>query len=195
MKFFEIQKIKNAWKNLNLIPIRMPSSVETYLHKLACHYQNGAIYFLHFKTDNCNELSDLFSHDNWIYSKIHEEIWIHPTISNLLPKLNNIKIDKNTFEYSNYFELTSLLASILHNGGAYTSLDHRINREICFNLAFDVAKDILPNNSNDPNEEIILINVNIPWCDFFYDIAWDYSIITFCKVAKLFSVFLITDTD
>jgi len=195
MKYFEIHKIKDAWKNLKLTPVPMPSSVETFLHKLACHYQNGKIHFLFFKTKSSNGLSELFTYDNWVYSKIQEELWNHPNILNVLPNLDNIKIDDNSFEYSNYFELAAFLASILHNGGAYTSQDDRIDRIHCFNHALDVANDILPDNSSNPNQEIVLINRNAPWCDYFYDVAWDYSIITYDKKSKLFSMFLLTDTD
>lgn len=97
---------------------------------------------------------------------------------------------ESKFAPTDEFELCAFLASTLQRGGAYTPSDHATLRD-----AFDHAITAVASLSSSPYKPSwsLALFSESAWSSFFFNIAWDVSVIL---VERPFAtVLLATDTD
>jgi hypothetical protein len=92
------------------------------------------------------------------------------------------------FQEIHPYELPGALAIILQEGGAYSSrnIDMK-NYELGLNFSLEMT-------NGDLNSAIILSS-NSSWSTFFYDVAWDHTIVVYVPSKNFMSIILATDTD
>nr|WP_288836383.1 hypothetical protein [uncultured Flavobacterium sp.] len=87
------------------------------------------------------------------------------------------------------FSLPGDLSRIVHYGGAY-SHEH-FSAEIAMNLATDFVEAISDNRYADFN----CWTLGGEWSDWFFNIAWDFSVLLFDKGKSVVTLICMTDTD
>src|SRR5690606_2958121 len=95
------------------------------------------------------------------------------------PKMRNIEF------WADIYDLSGRLARIMGQGGAYKNIDPR--------KAWEVAVNFIESEFQNRFEEILLFYVVVDNAEWFFDIAWDYSIILFDK--RSYEVIFIDVTD
>jgi hypothetical protein len=97
---------------------------------------------------------------------------------------------ESRFSASDEFELCAFLARALQRGGAYTPSD-RLHLRAAFEPAIDVMES-LSSDAHKPSWSLALLSESA-WSDFFFDVAWDVSVIAVERPS--ITVLLATDTD
>lgn len=191
MRFYEVSKIREIWTEISFQRCVFPAG-DAYAKALAAEFTNGSVHYCMFRASNYGSLPDLFTYDNWKYSLVHKLIWDHPDIVEHLPKLETSGISDDTFTHTEFFSHVSFLASALNSGGAYSEKRSTVaQKRSHLDLAFAAVAALLP----DPEPFPLVLESQDPWCDYFYDIAWDLSAITWSATTRCFGLFIATDTD
>jgi len=186
MKFFEAEKRAACWREMQLEPVALPDALEAYVGKLKQEFRQ--VVALRVRVSGGNEVFDLMTPENWKFSHLITELWKRPPFAALVGE-PVVDVESN-FAPTDEFGLCAFLARTLQRGGAYTPSDHATLRE-----AFDhaiAAVSSLSSRPHKPSWSLALL-AESAWSSFFFDIAWDVSVIL---VERPFvTVLLATDTD
>lgn len=85
------------------------------------------------------------------------------------------------------FELPSILARKLNQGGAYKKLDSV--------TSWEIATDFVKQEFENRFDEFEMFNIAIENAEWFYDIAWDWTAMIYDKRKTELNIIDITDTD
>ena len=101
-------------------------------------------------------------------------------------KNENIEV-KNIKFWTDIYDTPALLARAMGYGGAYEKIDHR--------LAWKIATDFINDEFENRFEEFICYSFVINEAQWFWNIAWDNSILLFDKRKSEITIIDITDSD
>ena len=185
----EIEEMLNS---LEITPYHSPDTrIDEFCRVIKSKYTNGGILFYQFlingnKTFNFyatrNRLSEI-DFINLVFSTYNFR-----TTAKELTEIQEIKK-----EYSNWatdiFTLPGELARLIFYGGAYSEPDPFPDK------AIRLSTDFINAISNGRYGEFNSWNLGGEWSNWFYNIAWDYSIFLFDKRESIVSLVCLTDTD
>ena len=137
-----------------------------------------------------SETYDFYEGRNgWSFDAHIDLLLEHPKILSQLTPIQATAPVNTGLSPENSFLLDGYFAGLLHSGGAYTHPhgDGREEKE----FAINVCKEIFGLRYG----EISLDKSGTAWTPWFYDIAWDLTIVLFDKRLRRMWLFAITDTD
>ncbi|GHU22843.1 hypothetical protein FACS1894172_07900 [Spirochaetia bacterium] len=193
-----MKDINNIWKNIKIEPLNnWTNSANTLMEKINYTHCNGGIQLHKYKIIGAEDII-WSSTNNALFSPINP-LERNNFIETIL-KNNNLNIYRNDLEinnddikikyleyYTDIYELSGILGRIMGYGGAY----YKLEPEIAWDTANKFVKDELGNRF----EEYNMFIVNIKNAEWFYDIAWDITIIILGKIKNEIIFIDITDTD
>lgn len=185
MKFFEAEKRAACWREMRLDSVALPAALQAYVGKLERELRKVAAFRLQARDGN--EVFDLMTYENWKFSHLITELWQRPPFAELVGA--PVADVEDHFVSSGEFEVCAFLARILSRGGAHSRGDHVTFRE-AFDHAIAALASLSP-NPYTPGWSLALVSEHA-WSPFFYDIAWDASIILVDR--PCLTVLLATDT-
>jgi hypothetical protein len=116
-------------------------------------------------------------------------IWQNAIIKQTL-NLKKVNEDSyKSFEMISAFSLGGSMAEAIKWGGAYLKTNFH-GFEIK-KIGENAATELLKNNFDDT----IVCSSNEPWCDFFFDVAWDFTWVVINKSNRNMHIIMATDTD
>ena len=176
------------WSSINLSIRKVPSPfLDRYLALLRERYSNGTVIqnvfsFQFFK--NSEEFVDEKLYSYLVKQKLFQK-------SEVISAFENYELHSDyykSFAELHAYELPGLLAIILQAGGAYSPLKFDMaNYELAFNAAVEVA-------NGDLNNAKILYSGSA-WSSFFYDVAWDHTIVVYLPAGNTINIIMATDVD
>jgi len=180
------------WSNLKLAPIELSMAGLNFKKALESIYVNGEVFLSTWEAAPAEFDACLACHPIYSLSK-------HP----LADLLNNTEFQdiaplesaspKAAFLASwnshDSFSIRAELASMLYSGGAYSSLspDHQ--------KAWKLAHDLIDDVSNQDYSGIFAFVCYQPWTDWFFDVAWDFSLVLVSVPNRRILLLFATDTD
>lgn len=183
-------EVIRLWRELQIRQLNNFSDGYEQLRKsIAETHVNGGIQFHKFQLT-------VNSHFNWFASRNRldeisfiTKILTHPKLEtyrkNLLinskPKFNR------TGWSTDIFDLPSTLARTLNQGGAYNKLDSA--------TSWKVATEFVEQEFGNRFDEFEMFNIVVENAEWFYDIAWDWSVMIYDKRKSELSLIDVTDTD
>lgn len=150
----------------------MKKNLAKYIQELKNIYDNGGVEY--FEID----------------FKINSYLINYQIIEKFL--INNVRIkDKSDYPNNSFLlmtrnELLESMRGILMGGGAYNNQvnDPKVVKEITEKALVDLL---------DSEESSSIVVSYYPWNDFFYGVAWDYTVIILNK--NKIKILMATDTD
>jgi hypothetical protein len=169
-KFFETAKIEAAWADASarISDAPRPPVVAKYIDELRGLY--GSVVYAELELNLDSGVAALAAHvENWKFSRLLERIWDVRAVAQALPPLPGRGGDLSSrFRRVDVFDLAAFLGRTLHQGGAYTA--GLVDRSAALALGSDAARELIE------GVEAACISENA-WCGFFYDLAWDRSVV------------------
>ena len=190
IKFYQVREISDAWRQANAqAQHHSDERITRYTSALAAEYTNGSVMCVSIDLTLSEEVFALADHhENWKYSQLLERLWDVDAVTAQLPGTHNHSGDAiKHFQRADCFELTSFLASALFNGGAYSRQTRSVSG--CFELAVPCMEALTEGGL------CAVLLANTAWCEFFFDVAWDRSVVIANARRKQVNVLLATDTD
>ena len=186
----EFNDRKAMWESLEIKPINLSmNSVICFIDELKKLYSNGKIIYNNFIFSESEVLDWYISRNQLNEMFFFNYIWQNATIKQTL-KLNEVYEDSyKSFEMTSAFSLGGCMAEALKWGGAYKKVNYN-GVEIKKNSE-SAATELLNNNFDDT---IVCVS-NEPWCDFFFDVAWDFTWVVINTSNRNIHIILATDTD
>ncbi|MGX1927766.1 hypothetical protein [Flagellimonas sp. 2504JD4-2] len=185
------QEITDLWKTIKFIPLNNWSEAALKLKsKLNETHSNGGAQFHKFKVES-NLHFDWFSSRN----RLDEIKFVRKAIrhDDLNEYRINLKIKENKpkVELVNYwtdiYDVPSILARTLAVGGAYKSINPQ--------EAWKIGVDFVENEFENRFDEFNCFQFVVKSAEWFFDIAWDFSIAIFDVRKNELYLIDITDTD
>ncbi|UKS26606.1 hypothetical protein LOZ80_34685 [Paenibacillus sp. HWE-109] len=180
-----------SWQPNSLKYIQINSLIIEEVKRLYSYsHANGGVILACFEVIN----KDVFS--TIPFMNIEYKLYFENLLScyDIVTSLPELKIgtpfhDDVIFERSTPFILDGEIASTLFNGGAYRRFQGSPRD------AKNIAEKLCDTIIDGRYAEVILFKTNSPWCDWFFDVAWDYTWIIFDKQKCRFWLMCLTDTD
>ena len=182
------------WENINLKKLdSWTESTNSLIYNINEFYCNGGIKILKYKIMDENSYISIIKGNNYWENrkKFVENISVNEIILkdreylDLDNKFPKIKIKG---QYTDIYSLSGNLARIMGHGGAYKRAENS-------NFAWKVATEFVENEFGNRFEDFDLYEVEIENAKWFYDLAWDYSVIIVDKINNDIIFMDLTDTD
>jgi hypothetical protein len=184
LRFYERERIKTAWSRARAQRLTNGPELTRYLGELGAHMRD--IEAATFELDLDRELFAMAAHhENGKYARFIQHFFEVPGVG-MDPALRGTDDIDSRLAPRDIFDLTAELGRILARGGAYS---RGTEPSRALHLAVACAEELLG------NQEGVAYVAHGAWCDFFYDIAWDYSLFVLVPSAKRVTVVCATDTD
>jgi hypothetical protein len=124
-------------------------------------------------------------------ARVAQELWRTPGVAEALPPLGTIDGGdvSSHFAALTYFEMAAELGRKLWNGGAYSPTNGR-EQAMCLRLAASFLEDV-----GATERTALCLHSDFAWCRFFFDVAWDVTVVVIRPAAAQVTVLLATDTD
>lgn len=186
----EFNDRKAMWESLEIKPINLTmNSVLCFIEELKKLYLNGNIIYKNLIFSESEILDWYISRNQLEEMFFFNYIWQNPTIKQTLNLKNVYEDSYKSFEVTSAFSLGGSMAAALKLGGAYKSPSY--NGIEIKKIGESAATELLNNNFDDT---IVCVS-NEPWCDFFCDVAWDFTWVVINKSNRHMHIILATDTD
>jgi hypothetical protein len=176
------------WENLKLKKInKRTKSAQILTDRIKSLYSNGGVELNKYKIVEKNHFNYYLLKDKHFVENIYRNKYIlndraYLNFKNELPKIN-IKE-----HFTDIYTLSGNLARIIAYGGAY-------NNGIGQDISWEIATNFVKNEFGNRFEEFDCYYIEIENSEWFYNIAWDYSIIIVDKRNTEIVFMDITDTD
>jgi hypothetical protein len=184
-------QLKEMWARLEITPIeKWENGTKVLKQKVSETHINGGIQLHKFqlKEDKAlkwfatrNRLDEIGFVITFLKRPELQQYRNAIKINDIIPKVNIIKW------WTDIYDLPGNLSRILGQGGAYKKL----NSQEAWQIATKFVEEEFQNRFN----EFIQYELEIENADWFYDIAWDYSVLLFDKRNYQIIIIDITDTD
>jgi hypothetical protein len=185
-----LEEIRNTLNSTVILPVEIENPVlQEFLARLRKNHANGEAHLFCFEFGP-SEVYDFYTGRNrWSFDAHIDLLLEHPTI---LPQLAGIRVTapvNSGLGSENSFLLDGHFAALLYSGGAYTHPqgDGREEKE----FAINVCKEMFGLRYG----EVSVDKSGMAWTPWFYNIAWDMTIVVFDKRLRCMWLFAITDTD
>ena len=181
---------KKMWKTLEISEFKTSLPLlNEYLNELSNLYVNGSVIHKSFILGESEVLDWYVSRNQLKEMLFFWKLWEHKELIKYLD-LTEIDEDSNqSFESSSPFMLGGSLAWALNWGGAYREPTWKGSRSK--ELGENAAGELLDGNFDN----CLVFEARGAWCNFFYDVAWDYTWVILNKEKRLLHVIMATDTD
>ena len=184
-------ELNNLWNNLKLEKINnWTESAKILTDIIKSLYSNGGIELNKYKIIEENHFNYYLLKDKHFVNNIYKNKYIledraYLKLKNEYPKIN-IKE-----HFTDIYTLAGNLARIIGYGGAYNTYNNGIGQ----NISWEIAVKFVENEFGNRFEEFDYYHIEIENSEWFYDVAWDYSIII-VDIRNNEIIFMdITDTD
>tara|TARA_R100000306_G_scaffold17943_3_gene22178 strand:+ start:15 stop:617 length:603 start_codon:yes stop_codon:yes gene_type:complete len=185
------RQIIDLWQSIRFVPLNnFSDAAKTFMSSVELTHANGGIQIHKFKVKS-NSHFDWFSSRN----RLEEIKFVQKAVRHIDFKdyRKNLKITKDKPKvdlihyWTDIYDIPSIIARTLAVGGAYK----KINAQEAWRIGVEFVKEEFENRF----DEFLVYQYAIPSANWFYDVAWDFSILIFD--IKKNEVFLIdiTDTD
>ena len=173
------------------LPFPEDKRITDYLDTIKQKYSNGSVLFYQFKVQGDNTFHFYASRNRLLEIDFINKLFSKQVFKETAKELTGIdKIEVNNSNWmSDIFSLPGDLARRIYYGGAY-SQEH-FSAENAFNLSVNFIDAIADKRYADFNSWILGGN----WSDWFFNIAWDYSVLLFDKGKSVVTLICMTDTD
>ncbi len=178
------------WKTIKIEHIKNESGiVKTYTDLLREKYSNGSVIYNEFKLTP-NYVSNNFDSTNIFRYLFKSELVRKDEIQSHFPAytINTETNLNNEFHESHPYELPGVLGIILQNGGAYSKI---LDDMKFYEIGLETAKYLTNNDLNNG----YFISSRSAWNSYFYDVAWDYTLIIHRPKDNFLAIMMATDTD
>lgn len=178
------------WKSLRIDFVSGEyGRLSPFLSELARRYANGSVLYGHFKarssfSDNAFPKPLLFQYLLKERLLQHEEIRKPFGNCRVVPEIDLTKALREVAP----FDLPGCLATILQNGGAYSTSSTSMDD---FHMGLAAALELTDGNLHNG----LIWFSEAAWADFFMDVAWDKTIIVYTPRTDDLKIILATDTD
>lgn len=177
---------------LTIIPLPFPDDkrISTYLDTVKEKYTNGGTLFYQFQIQGDNTFHFFASRNRLAEIDFINQLFqkqIFQETAKELKGVEKIKMDNSNWK-TDIFSLPGELARVVYYGGAY-SHEH-FSAENAFNLSVDFVDTISYKKYADFN----CWTLGGEWSDWFFNIAWDYSVLLFDKDKSIVTLICMTDT-
>ena len=186
----QYQDRKEMWEALHIEAIQETSpSIDEFVRHLSEYYTNGSVKYGCFKLGD-SDIFDWYSSRNQLKEMLFFwRIWEQEPIKKFF-ELNDINENSNKqFEWTSPFILGGTLAWVLSRGGAYKRPSW--GGENSKAIGESAALDLIGNNYDDS----LVFESHTAWCDYFYDVAWDYTYVVLNKKTRVLHIMIATGTD
>jgi hypothetical protein len=173
---------------IRAVEISSPILLE-FLARLRKNHSNGEAHLLCFEIGP-NAVYDFYtSRNRWSFDAHTDILLEHPAILSQLSIIRAVTPITSGLVREDNFKLDGYFASLLYNGGAYwhTQGDGREEKE----FAIKVCDQIFGLRYG----EISCDTSGAGWTPWFFEIAWDFTIVIFDNRCRRMWLFAITDTD
>ncbi len=186
----------SRWSELLLVEVTdLPAPAHAYLDALSREYANGTVMFHCYRVvererfDNC-----LHEHPPEVFTAAFTaELFRNPAFRTLAP-VNAGALSCGAdipWMTSSPFHLTATLADMLYRGGAYSPT--RDAAEV-LRIAQQARIALWGSEENSP-ESIFYLFSDAPWSPWFYNVAWDNTLIVLNRTKGEISCLFASDTD
>jgi len=184
----------NFWENLYVSNVNANNNLEypylnEFLKELRSIFGDWSVRFhKYIFKDTDSILVDYTDRGSLHTLYFFREFWNHPVVQKDFPeKLRDFNEFSTSFfsSISNY-ELSSTLSCLLSEWSAYNQT--RYNPSEINDIGITVSKELLGGNYGDVNHVYISSGA---WSDFFYDVAWDYTLLI---INKDWAIIVLTTT-
>lgn len=181
---------KKFWESIKISFISGEfGKLSPFLTQLSEKYANGKVMFGHFKIQ-VNHFDKDFPKTLLFQYFVKEKLFYCKEIQKCFCNykiFSDVDLTKVIEEVAP-FELPGCLASILHIGGAYSTLNSSMDD---FYTGLNAAIELTDGNLKNG---MIWFSRNA-WSDFFLDVAWDNTVIIYKPQTDDLEIILATDTD
>jgi len=195
-----VEAIEKMWGEVEFVPIDEPMDhrITRYIDTLKQHYVNGDVLYwaLHLPDhETFNTLFRMGSEHEWDFFR---NIFTSKGVKENFPyKLDN-EFDFNdyqNYEWRHALHLAGELSCVLYSGGAYHNPGCGYMEfpsvEKVKSIGDAAAEALLEGQLSGPQ----IYMVKSYWCDFFYDVAWDYTFFILDHEKRTIRILMATDTD
>lgn len=186
-------EVDKMLSSLTILPLPFPDDkrISTYLDTVKEKYSNGGTLFYQFQVQGDKTFHFFASRNRLAEIDFINQLFQKQIFKETAKELKGV--EKIKMENSNWrtdiFSLPGNLARIVYYGGAY-SHEH-FSAENAFNLSVDFVDTISEKSYADFN----CWTLGGEWSDWFFNIAWDYSVLLFDKAKSIVTLICMTDTD
>ncbi|TDU80840.1 hypothetical protein EI77_00138 [Prosthecobacter fusiformis] len=182
------------WENLRLVEVPVPAGLSDYCDALKGKYLNGFVEAKWYEIEQGSVQDAIMGKRHPWWPNQFLEILRHPQVAHDF-RYGDVDVDclalvENWIHHSPFL-LTGFFQQILCYGGAYSHYDSSSEAIAeALRLADGVFADF-----GSTYKDIELHVCNKPWCDRFYDVAWDHTWIIFSASMRQLTIILASDTD
>ncbi len=181
---------KKMWGSLHIEVIpTVPAATRKYVEHLDTIYSNGFAKYGCFWLGESELLDWYCSRGQFKELRFFENIWAQEPVKSYFG-IDKIDGQSNTqFTASSPFVLGGSLAWVLDSGGAYgkPSWSGAESKRLGEAAAIELIASDYKNS--------VVFNSNYGWCNLFYHVAWDYTLVVLNKKERLLHLLIATDTD
>lgn len=181
---------KAMWKSLRIETTSIePPSIRAFVKHLSTYYSNGSVQYGCFRLGDSEVLDWYCSRNKLKEMPFFRYLWEQEPIKSYFNLGRLYEESNSAFDGLSPFSLGGSLARVLAFGGAYQrpswggAESKAIGEEAALAL---IESDY---------EHSLVFESLYAWCDFFNDVAWDYSWVVLNKKTRLLHVLMATDTD
>ncbi len=167
-------------------------NVMAYVQALEQLYVNGSVEFSTFAMPVHPTFDWYCSRHAWHEMGFFQRFWSAPSVKQTFPFELKPDIDwsaADVFVGSEPATLGETLVSALTYGGAYQT---HAGGERDAKAKGEAAADELMGASGD---QVQVYTCQLPWCDFFWDVLWDWTWVVIDPVARRIHLLCSTDSD
>lgn len=175
---------------LNQIPIAT-SAIDAYVATAKSIFVNGDVIVRQFSFRDANEFVAFFRDQTGGIEAMLSTLLQHPDILNALPpafRATQFPLNLQPCVRTR-LELAGTIAAILDQGGAYHNFAGTVHE------AEALARDLLSALTLGDASQSYGYYITTPWCPFFMDVAWDYTLFIIDSKNSRLSFLFVTDTD
>ena len=182
----------SLWDSIEIKSVDiLTNAAEELKQRIGETHVSGGLQFHKFKIIGDKHFSWFASRNRLNEIAFADNLLARPELKNYRDNLE-IKTSRPEIKIisspTDIYDLPGQLARLLGHGGAYqNNLDTK--------MAWKVATDFVNGEFQNRFDEILTINIVIDSADWFYNVAWDYSVMLFDKRNSEVVFIDITDTD
>ena len=188
LSFHEQDRITAIWSRARVVSRPdIDVAPHEYVRMLGEAYGNGSVTCIRLELEIDHSIWTLLTHhENWKYTQLERHIL--PALAKALNADGTCDPDAAMTAVS-IFELTGILGATLSQGGAYSPINRlpfsrSMSSATSFVDLFAQARGVAP-----------LLVVPNSWCGFFFDVAWDLTVLGISARERAIFALCATDTD
>jgi len=184
--------VELLWRSFEVTTVtEVLPAVEEYLVELRRVYTNGGAYCARFHVNGNEDFNWFATRNRWDEMSFFSRLLLHPALVSALPQVaaEGRATELAEFSWGSSLTLDGELARALVLGGAYEQFKGT-SRE-AKELGARVAESVF----GDRFLDVVVFRCWKPWSPWFFDVAWDSTMLLIDRRLQLVTVLVSTDTD